>query len=174
MNWNHDISAAPRGKMVHSTRTVGDRVHEISDFVPDHIWAASKCGKVIKSYWIPPVGKADGRWSGFANGEQPIAWQHYVVPDHPYNMRDGANETMGGLPVPAASVTAERTGRNSVYTKTDRHGTPHGSGVTGGESAATSFQVSNRANGESGANASKGVTAGETATLYLEDVGSGA
>ena len=94
--WSHDISAAPRGKMVHSTRTVGDRVHEISDFVPDHIWAASKCGKVIKSYWIPPVGKAAGRWSGFATGEAPIAWQRFVVPEHPFQEPQRQQGTDGG------------------------------------------------------------------------------
>lgn len=82
--WNHDITAAPRGKTVHSERKVGDRTHQISDFVPYYIWAATKCGKVLKSYWVPPAGKNAGRWSGFANAETPIAWQHFVVPEHPF------------------------------------------------------------------------------------------
>lgn len=54
------------------------------------------------------------------------------------NQPETANETMGGLPVAAASGTAERTGRTSVYTRTGRHGTPHVSGVTAGETATNS------------------------------------
>ncbi len=52
-----------------------------------------------------------------------------------------ATETMGGLPVAAASGTAEGTGRTHAYTRTGMHGTPHGSGVTGGESAATNTKT---------------------------------
>jgi hypothetical protein len=99
MTWDFDITAAPCGKTVHSERKVGDRIHQISDFVPDYIWAATGCGKVIKSYWIPPVGKNAGRWSGFANGEQPIAWQHFVVPEHPSvesKVRRGASSLAPG------------------------------------------------------------------------------
>ncbi len=58
--WNHDISSAPRD----------------SD-----IWLATKCGKVIKSYWIEKFGP--GRWAGLGTKEQPIAWQAFVVPAHP-------------------------------------------------------------------------------------------
>jgi hypothetical protein len=83
MTWNHDISTAPRGNTVKSKRTVGDRVQDVSDFVPDVLWLATKCGKVVRSYLIPESGKAPARWSGLANGELPIAWQPYVVPAHP-------------------------------------------------------------------------------------------
>ncbi len=58
--WNQDISAAPRN----------------SD-----IWLATKCGKVIKSYWIDKFGP--GRWAGLGTKEQPVAWQAFVVPAHP-------------------------------------------------------------------------------------------
>ncbi|NTB01608.1 hypothetical protein [Agrobacterium tumefaciens] len=166
--WNHDLSQAPRGKMVHSTRTVGDRVHEISDFVADHIWAASKCGKVIKSYWIPPVGKAAGRWSGFATGEAPIAWQRFVVPEHPFQesprkaaeavaerpASTGATVASGLVEADKAEAVAGGLGQPELIPAlTAQHGGvnvggPEKAGVTGGESAATQF--------------------------YLEDVGGGA
>lgn len=58
------------------------------------------------------------------------------VERHAPNSPEMANETMGGLPVAAASGTAEETGRTDAYTRTGLHGTPHVSGVTGGESAA--------------------------------------
>lgn len=120
--WSHDITAAPRGKTVHSERKVGDRIHQISDFVPDHIWAASQCGKVIKSYWIPPVGKSAGRWSGFANGEQPIAWQHYVVPEHPFTTAPGdAAVTLGNvLRKPAAAEQGQNIREGDAPRETDR------------------------------------------------------
>ncbi|WP_425902490.1 hypothetical protein [Agrobacterium radiobacter] len=144
MNWNHDLSQAPRGKMVHSTRTVGDRVHAISDFVADHIWAASKCGKVIKSYWIPPVGKAAGRWSGFATGEAPIAWQRFVVPEHPFMTAPGdAAVTLGNdLREPVAAEQGQIIREGDAPRETDR-----ASGVASGP---------------------------DTAQFYLEDVGGGA
>jgi len=88
VGWNFDITAAPRGKTVTHERRVGDSTHEIRDFVPDFIWIASKCGKVIRSYWIPEAGKNPGRWSGLATGEQPIAWQPYAVPVHPNAVSD--------------------------------------------------------------------------------------
>lgn len=44
------------------------------------IWLASECGKVIPTYW----DKKRNQWAGFAtNGKPPIAWQPYVVPEHP-------------------------------------------------------------------------------------------
>jgi hypothetical protein len=51
------------------------------------------------------------------------------------NLPETANGTMGGLPVAAASGTAEETGRNPAYTRTGRHRTLYGSGVTGGQRA---------------------------------------
>jgi len=84
MTWNFDINAAPRGQTITSTRKVGKNTNEITDFVPDHVWLATKCGKVIHSRWIPQSGKTPGRWSGLATtGEQPLAWQPYIVPEYP-------------------------------------------------------------------------------------------
>lgn len=51
------------------------------------------------------------------------------------NLPEGANGTMGGLPVAAASGTAEETGRNPAYAIRGRSGTPSVSGVTAAETA---------------------------------------
>ena len=83
-SWNFDIEEAPRGKSVKTERQIKDGVRVIETFEPDIVWMASSCGKVIRSYWIPESKTCRGRWAGFsAAGEQPIAWQPYVVPSHP-------------------------------------------------------------------------------------------
>jgi len=94
--WSFDISTAPKGKTVTTTRLVTDKssasgksVRDFEEFVPDHIWIATKCGKVSRTYWIPEHGKNPGRWSGLATGEQPIAWMPFVVPAHPNASEDG-------------------------------------------------------------------------------------
>ena len=86
--WSFDISAAPRGRIVNSTRTFGTKTSNHSEFVPDILWLATKFGKVSRSYWIPEAGKNPGRWSGLATGEQPVAWQPFVVPTHPNSVSD--------------------------------------------------------------------------------------
>lgn len=48
-----------------------------------------------------------------------------------------STRTAGGFPVAAAPSQAEETGVISGTRQDPQHGTPHGSGVTGGESAAT-------------------------------------
>lgn len=59
MTWNHDLTTAPQD---------------------GPIWLASKCGKVIKSEWIPATKHSGGRWAGVG---APVAWQPYIVPAHP-------------------------------------------------------------------------------------------
>jgi hypothetical protein len=88
MTWSFDLTTAPRGKTVTSARKVGNNTHEITDFVPDVIWLATKCGKVSRSYWIPESGKTPARWSGLATREEPVAWQAYIVPEHPHHQSD--------------------------------------------------------------------------------------
>jgi len=88
MSWIHDITLAPRGRIAISTRTYGDKNVNHSEFVPDVLWIATKCGKVSRSYWIPEAGKNPGRWSGLATGEQPVAWQPCEVPAHPIAVSD--------------------------------------------------------------------------------------
>lgn len=89
MTWNFDISTAPKGKMVATERQLkDDKVSVVEHFVPDPVWLATKCGKVLRSYWLPEAGKNPARWSGLATGEQPVAWQPFVVPAHPWSISD--------------------------------------------------------------------------------------
>lgn len=80
MTWNHDISTAPRGKTVSTERKgKGDKMIVSHEFITETVWLVTKCGKVLRSHLV-----ADGsRWVGLATGEQPIAWQPYVIPAYP-------------------------------------------------------------------------------------------
>lgn len=78
MNWDFNIAGAPRGHKVQVARTVkdktitsGEKTIILTEDRRDEIILESKCGKVIKSYWIAD----EARWAGFAEGEQPVAWQ---------------------------------------------------------------------------------------------------
>jgi hypothetical protein len=90
-DWNFNISEAPRGKtvLVEQFRKTADGVKlaNVETFIPDFIWAASNCGKVIKSYWVPANNHHNGYFAGFPSepkyGSDPIAWQPFVIPSHP-------------------------------------------------------------------------------------------
>jgi hypothetical protein len=78
MTWNFDISSAPRGKTVTIIEADKDgKIRERQEFRHDHVILASKCGRVMRSYWIPD----ESRWCMFKKGEEPVAWMHW--PDHP-------------------------------------------------------------------------------------------
>ena len=84
-DWNFDMSQAPRSKKVFSHTVAlkkgGNPTGETKDIYKlekDVIIAASKCGKVTASYYIPD----EDRWCMFAKGELPIAWQPW--PEHPH------------------------------------------------------------------------------------------
>lgn len=84
MAWITDISKAPQGKYVIKSRRVkGDKTADHRVFKPDMIWAASKCGIVTLSCYLPD----QKRWEMFAKGERPVAF-HDFDPD-----RDTAKET---------------------------------------------------------------------------------
>jgi hypothetical protein len=82
--WSTDISKAPKGRNVETTRLVtvkGETVERtISAFVADQILALTSCGMIIQSQWVPPRLTATGsvldgdRWSGFNRGDEPVAW----------------------------------------------------------------------------------------------------
>jgi len=88
-DWNFNIGEAPRGKTVPVEQwrktTDGMKLAVTDTFVADWLWLATKCGKVLKSHWMPPEGKtrAVGRWLSLDVNEQPVAWQAFVVPAHP-------------------------------------------------------------------------------------------
>lgn len=76
-SWRTDLDAAPRGKLVTSIVKTAKGDREVQSFEADPVILASKCGKVIKSRWMPEPG----RWEFFNKDEQPVAWQPW--PDHP-------------------------------------------------------------------------------------------
>jgi hypothetical protein len=86
MSWNFDINAAPRGKTVQVTKkkrvetdaSVDTTFRTTYEHQRENVILATKCGKVIKTYWIP----GESRWAGLANGEQPNAWMAW--PTHPF------------------------------------------------------------------------------------------
>ena len=84
MTWNFNIDEAPRGQTIEETTTQNGKTTKRTKFVPDLIWAASSCGKVTVSSWLPKQENGDGgRWNMFSAGSPPIAWQPYVIPEHP-------------------------------------------------------------------------------------------
>jgi len=172
MYWNFDLDSAPRDGT--------------------HVILAMPKNKTLRSYWCKPKNDPE-HWCMLSHKDEPLAWMPW--PEHPFPesprkaaeavaerpASSGATVASGLVEADKAEAVAGGLGQPELIPAlTVQHGGvnvdgPERAGVTGGESAATSFQVSNRAKGESGANASKGVTAGETATqFYLEDVGGGA
>ncbi|NTG73264.1 hypothetical protein G6M02_07965 [Agrobacterium rhizogenes] len=118
-SWNHDISQAPRGHMttvMRNTKTKDGVVRiPVEEFEPDHVWLATKCGKVVKSYWIPATEKNEGRWVGLATKEEPVAWQAYVMPIHPNHQSDsGALVQAGVCGLASVKATAPLSDREYV------------------------------------------------------------
>ena len=85
MNWNFNMSEAPRGRTVAVTRA-GEKAAIVETFVPDKVILATKCGKVIASHFMPK----EHRWLMLAAGEQPVAWQPW--PSHPRPQQPEDNE----------------------------------------------------------------------------------
>ncbi len=87
IKWSSDISAAPKGETVVNKRTVllkGKPVdQEIPTFIPTFILALTKCGKVVRTCWLPIQRTASGaklggeRWDGFNPGSEPLLWAHW-------------------------------------------------------------------------------------------------
>ena len=75
--WRYDFENAPRGEHVTSMVKSKDGERKVTHFEPTPVILASRCGKVIKSRWMPEPG----RWEFFNKGEPVIAWQPW--PTHP-------------------------------------------------------------------------------------------
>nr|WP_312970701.1 hypothetical protein [Brucella intermedia] len=86
-DWNFDISQAPLGEFVSTTRTVKGKEVVSRDYRHDKIIAATDCGNVIITWWLPQIGQDGGRWNFFCKGQVPVAWMPY--PKHP-NVREAA------------------------------------------------------------------------------------
>lgn len=80
MNWNTDISQAPRGKTVEATIQSDKGRRKVSRFIPRRVILATKCGKVVLSQYIPD----EDRWQMLGKGEQPLAW--FVWPEFPHSL----------------------------------------------------------------------------------------
>jgi len=78
--WNFDMDHAPTGSYLGIVRVYKGKEVTKEEFFPSKIITASKCGKVIVSYWIPK----EKRWCMYKKGELPIAWQSY--PAHPHDL----------------------------------------------------------------------------------------
>jgi hypothetical protein len=62
-DWNFDLTNIPRDRRV--------------------LIAHPRDGKVYATTWVEPSKfNIKGRWSGWTEGTEPVAWQHY--PEHPF------------------------------------------------------------------------------------------
>lgn len=85
MKWHFDLSQAPKGREVthhYPDGRGGDRREVVWE--SPTLLLATKCGKVIKSRWLPPSHKERrpvGRWEFMQAGEDPVAFAPW--PAHP-------------------------------------------------------------------------------------------
>ena len=77
MEWDFNISNAPRGHEEEKIKTIKGKDVVSKVFVPVKIIVACKCGTVTLSHWIPQ----QQRWNMLAKGEKPLAWLPW--PEHP-------------------------------------------------------------------------------------------
>ncbi len=76
-DWNFNIDDAPQSYMEDTVVIIKDKETTKQVLNKVRVITASKCDKVIVSYWIPK----EDRWCMYSKNESPIAWQHY--PEHP-------------------------------------------------------------------------------------------
>ncbi len=80
IEWNHDMSAAPRGVTRVELTKAGK---EIEVFEKEYVLAVDRHGKVFQSAYIPPKYTKAGnllegdRWSAFSRDFPPIAWAEW-------------------------------------------------------------------------------------------------
>ena len=109
MIWNYDMAMAPRGRHETRARTIKNEKQEYDVFIPERVLLAHpRDGLVYASYWIEPNKFcARGRWAGWREGDEPLAWQAY--PEHPFQAKasDDNGATVQAEKVPADSVTGD-------------------------------------------------------------------
>ena len=76
MEWNFDMDAAPRGRIIKTVKRIGKHDKEVPKFVKDLVLLACD-GSVVLSYWIPD----QSRWCMLSTKNEPIAWMPY--PEYP-------------------------------------------------------------------------------------------
>jgi hypothetical protein len=85
--WNDNLDGIPLGSSPLKTVLTKDGPKTYESFERDDVILATKCGKVIKSYWLPN----EERFAGLAKGELPTAWTPW--PRHPGpNFRRGEEQ----------------------------------------------------------------------------------
>lgn len=167
MTWNFDMTAAPRGEEKTTTITVDGKDRTKREYHVAPVWLAWADGSVTRSYWIPEIKGALARWSGCQPTEAPIAWQHFVVPVHPFQESPRkAAEAVAEMPASTdatvASFVVEAVKAEAV------------AGVLGQPEMIPALTAQHGGVNVSGPERA-GVTAGETATHFmLDDVGGGA
>lgn len=125
-NWNHDISAAPRGKMVPYTRKGKDGPVQSEQYRKEYILAVDVHGDVYQSYWIPPRYTQTGsllegnRWSGFNPGVDPIAWAPWPVYEFKAAPDDAAVTSGNDLRKPVAAEQGQIIREGDAPRGTDR------------------------------------------------------
>lgn len=109
MNWNHDMSAAPRDPKVKL------------------VVAHPTDGKVYSTVWNEPTKHTpNGWWSGFTASVQPVAWAHW--PEHPFESPRKAAEAV-------SERTATQVGLQEGSAEATREGQPSMTVATSAESA---------------------------------------
>lgn len=90
--WSPDMQTAPRGHTEPVERKTKGGVVIDQVWRPDWIWAASKCGKVIATYFAQPTsGHPLGQWVSFRSDwerepgdfEWPLAWRPFIEGEFP-------------------------------------------------------------------------------------------
>lgn len=83
--WNFDTADIPRGRQEPRTRKVKDEIKEYFELVPVKLWLAHPTdGKVYATHWIEATKFSKGRWLGWCEGQEPIAWMLHEKPVHPH------------------------------------------------------------------------------------------
>lgn len=88
MTWNFDMSSAPRGYHVTQTRIIKGEPQQYDVFIMQRVLLAHPTdGKVYATYWLEPNKfTPKGRWSGWVEGVEPLAWMPYPI--HPFHQSD--------------------------------------------------------------------------------------
>lgn len=109
MTWNFDMTSAPRGRHVTQTRIIKGEPQQYDVFIMERVLLAHPTdGKVYATYWIEPNKfTPNGRWSGWCEGVEPLAWMPYPV--HPFLAKaSDDNDPIGQAEkVPADRVTGD-------------------------------------------------------------------
>lgn len=84
-DWNFSIDSIPRGRLETRTRIVKGETREHEELVPVKLWLAHPTdGKVYATHWIEGTKTSKGRWLGWSEGCEPVAWMLFEKPEHPF------------------------------------------------------------------------------------------